>query len=501
MGEEPTWIEKLFWGDPHAAREAERMRAFAAERLPAYIATFIRCMLQPGQVVSPDPETNIKFWIKGIDEKLSSQLREILHHPDLQRLEATWRGLHYLASRTQTGDLLKIRVLNVTRAELSADLDRAAGAGDGALVRLLVEEEYDRPGGEPYGLLVGDYEFGPGPEDVALLEYLSHIAASALAPFVAAASPRMFRLDRWVELARPSLLAQLFEGAEYAAWRSFRQSEDSRYVALTLPRVLARAPFGANSRRVEAFDFEEVEDDNPSDPYLWMNAAWAYAACVTRAFAAHGWLARTRGLEGGGKVEGLAVPTRPTDSGDVTRCSTEVAMNDRREYELSNLGFLPLLHTKDIDNAVFMGAQSCHKPQRHSDPCDNASAELSAKFNMLLCVVRFAHCLRVMARDRVGPPLGTGDYERWFNDWLSAYVLTETSPVPDEERDYLIANVLTEFSAEDHERARRPLAAARVEVREAKGRPGRYAVSAYLTPTYQFACLTMPLRLVMEIRA
>ena len=229
------------------------------------------------------------------------------------------------------------------------------------------------------------------------------MAAAAHAPFVAAAGPKMFNLDSFTELANPRDLAKIFDSVEYAAWKSFRESEDSRYVALTMPRVLARLPYGENFKRVDEFNFEENVDGKDHDKYLWMNAAWAYAARITDAFAKYGWMARTRGVEGGGKVEGLPVHTFPTDDGDVAmKCPTEIAISDRREFELSNLGFLPLLHSKDSDFAVFMGAQSCQKPKTYFDPAANANAELSAKFNCILCTSRFAHYLKVMARDKIG---------------------------------------------------------------------------------------------------
>jgi type VI secretion system protein ImpC len=424
----------------------------------------------------------IKEYVAALDRRLSAQLREVMHHPDFRALESTWRGLHYLVSRTETSPLLQIRVLNVGKQELARDFRRAGSYDLSALFDKVVTDVYSRPGGEPYGLLVGDYAFGRDEQDIGLLKAIAHVAAAAHALFVVGASPTMFNLERYTELPAPRDLAKIFQGVEYAAWRSFRESEDSRYVALTLPPVLARAPFGADSRRVEAFDFEEAGDETHSDTHVWMNAAWAYAACVTRAFAEYGWLARTFGVYGGGKVEGLAVVTRPTDSGGVTKCSTEIAISDRRNFELSNFGFLPLIHIKDTDNAVFMGAQSCQKPQKYFDAAAYANAELSAMINVLMCLSRFAHCIKAMARDRIGPPLRASDCERWLNDWLSDYVIAD----PDR-------------SSED-EWARRPLTTGRVEVREVRGRPGRYEVTADLAPNFQLEVWTV-LRLVMEIRA
>ena len=453
-----------------------------AERAKDSFRQFLAQVVQPGQVVSKDAETNIKYWIAEIDKKLSAQLNEVMHAPEFQQLEATWRGLHYLVHQTETSDQLKIRVLNVSKRDLFKDLEKAAEFDQSALFKKVYEEEYGQLGGEPYGLLVGDYEFGRNAEDISLLRMISNVAAAAHAPFVAGASPKLFNFERFTELTAPRDLAKIFSSVEYASWKSFRESEDSRYVALTLPRVLARLPYGQDFKRVEAFNFEEFVDGKDHDKYLWMNAAWAYAARVTDAVAKYGWFAKTRGVEGGGKVEGLPVHTFPTDDGDVAmKCPTEIAISDRREFELSNLGFLPLLHSKNRDFAVFMGAQSCQKPKQYFDPAANANAELSAKFNYILCVSRFAHYLKVMARDKIGSFMEVSDCERWLNEWIMNYV---------------IANPQT---AGDEAKAKHPLADARVEVRAVKGKPGWYEAIAYLRPHFQLETLTTSMRLVAEV--
>jgi type VI secretion system protein ImpC len=452
------------------------------ERNKDYVGQFLRQVVQPGQVVSKDVENNIKYWIAEIDKKLSAQLNEIMHDSDFQRLEATWRGLHYLVHQSETGESLKIRVLNVSKRDLFKDLERAIEFDQSALFKKVYEEEYGQLGGEPYGMLVGDYEFTRHPEDINLLKMVSNVAAAAHAPFVAGGAPKLFNFDRFTELTAPRDLAKIFSSVEYAAWKSFRESEDSRYVGLTLPHVLARLPYGQDFKRVDAFNFEEFVDGKDHDKYLWMNAAWAYAARITDAFAKHGWMARTRGVEGGGKVEGLPVHTFPTDDGDVSmKCPTEIAISDRREFELSNLGFLPLLHSKNRDFAVFMGAQSCQKPKQYFDPAANANAELSAKFNYILCVSRFAHYLKVMARDKIGSFMEVGDCQRWLNEWIMNYVLANPE------------------NAGDEAKAKSPLADARVEVRAVKGKPGWYEAVAWLRPHFQLETLTTSMRLVAEV--
>lgn len=447
----------------------------------SYIEQFIAQAVKPDQVVSKEVEENIKYWIAAIDQKLSAQLNEVMHHEAFQKLEATWRGLHYLVNNTETSESLKIRVLNVTKKDLLKDLEKAVEFDQSALFKKAYEEEYGQLGGEPYGLMVGDFEFSRSPEDMSLLKMISNVAAAAHTPFVSAASPKLFNMDSFQELANPRDLAKIFSGVEYATWKSFRESEDSRYVALTLPHVLGRLPYGANFKPVEEFNFEEDVDGRDASKYLWMNAAWAYATRITDSFAKYGWFSRIRGVEGGGKVEGLPVHTFPTDDGDIAmKCPTEIAITDRREFELSNLGFLPLLHAKNTDYAVFMGAQSCQKPKTYFDPAANANAELSAKFNYLLNVSRFAHYLKVMARDKIGSDMEVGDCERWLNDWIVNYVCDPKT-------------------ASEETKAKYPLAEARVEVREVKGKPGWYEAVAYLRPHFQLEALSASMRLVAEV--
>ncbi|MBI3469036.1 MAG: type VI secretion system contractile sheath large subunit [Planctomycetes bacterium] len=452
------------------------------ERAKDYFRQFIDQAIKPGQVVSKDVESNIKFWIGEIDKKLSAQLNEVMHDEGFQKLEGTWRGLQYLVQQSETGENLKIRVLNVTKRELFKDLEKAAEFDQSSLFKKIYEEEYGQLGGQPYGMLVADYEFGRNDEDVRLLKMVSQVAAAAHAPLVAAASPKMFNMENFTELANPRDLAKIFESVEYAAWKSFRESEDSRYVALTMPRVLARLPYGQNFKKVDEFNFEEFVDGKQHDKYSWMSASWAYAVRITDAFAKWGWMARTRGVEGGGKVEGLPVHTFPTDDGDVAmKCPTEIAISDRREFELSNLGFLPLLHSKGNDFAVFLGAQSCQKPKTYFDPNANANAELSAKFNLILNTSRFAHYLKVMARDKIGSFMEVAECGVWLNDWINKYVVANPQDVGEETK------------------ARCPLADAKVEVRAVKGKPGSYEAVAYLRPHYQLETLSTSMRLVAEV--
>ncbi len=451
-------------------------------RAKDYFKQFLNQVVQPGHVVSKDVESNIKYWIKEIDKKMSVQLDQIMHAPELQKLEGTWRGLHYLVHQSETGENLQIRVLNASKRELFKDLDKAVEFDQSTLFKKIYEEEYGQLGGQPYGLLVGDFQFDRTAEDIAMLQKLSNVAAASHAPFVSAAECGMFNMESYTELSSPRDLAKIFQSVEYAPWKSFRESQDSRYVALALPRVLGRLPYGAKFRRVDEFDYEESVDGSNHDKYLWMNAAWAYASRITDAQAKHGWSARSRGVEGGGKVEGLPVHTFPTDDGGVAmKCPTEIAITDRREFELSELGFLPLIHAKNRDFAAFMGAQSCQKPQKYMSADANANAELSAKFNYMLCVSRFAHYLKVMARDKIGSFMEVEECARWLNDWIQNFVLANPG------------------SAGDELKAKKPLADAKIEVQQVAGKPGYYEAVAYLRPHFQLEALTTSMRLVAEI--
>jgi type VI secretion system protein ImpC len=452
------------------------------ERNKDYVGQFLRQILGPDKVISKDVETSVKYWIAQIDNKLSVQLNEVMHHPDFQRLESSWRGLHYLVHQSETSDLLKIRVLNVSKRDLFKDLERAIEFDQSAMYKKIYEEEYGQLGGQPYGMLVGDYEFGRHPEDISLLKMISNVAACAHAPFIAAAAPKLFNFDRFTELTAPRDLAKIFGGVEFTTWRGFRDSEDSRYVALTLPHVLGRLPYGSDFKRVDEFNFEEFVDGKDHDKYLWMNAAWAYAARVTDAYARDGWFMRTRGVEGGGRVDGLPVHTFPTDDGDVAmKCPTEIAISDRREFELSNLGFLPLLHSKNNDFAVFMGSQTAQKPKQYFEADANSNAELSTKLNYIMCVSRFAHYLKVMARDKIGSFMEVTDCERWLNRWINNYVVTNPE------------------TAGEETKAKSPLREAKVEVRAVKGKPGWYEAVAWLRPHFQLETLTASMRLVAEV--
>ncbi|EJZ57840.1 MULTISPECIES: type VI secretion system contractile sheath large subunit [Pseudomonas] len=445
------------------------------------LAEFATQVLDEGMAIDKDTVAMINDRISQIDQLISAQLNEVLHHTDFQKLEASWRGLHMLVQNTETSTRLKLRLLNVTQKELQNDLEKAVEFDQSALFKKIYEEEYGTFGGHPFSLLVGDYTFGRHPQDIGLLEKLSNVAAAAHAPFIAAASPRLFDMNSFTELAVPRDLSKVFESQELIKWRSFRESEDSRYVSLVLPHFLLRLPYGPDTSPVEGITY--VEDVNGTDhsKYLWGNAAWALSQRITEAFAKYGWCAAIRGAEGGGAVEGLPAHTFRTSSGDLSlKCPTEVAITDRREKELNDLGFIALCHKKNSDVAVFFGGQTTNKSKVYNTNEANANARISAMLPYVLAASRFAHYLKVIMRDKVGSFMTRDNVQTYLNNWIADYVLINDN-------------------APQEIKAQYPLREARVDVTEVAGKPGAYRATVFLRPHFQLEELTASIRLVATL--
>ncbi len=448
------------------------------------VRTLAEQALAQTQLISSDAIKSIEAIIADLDHKLSEQVNLILHHPDLQKLEGTWRGLHYLINNTETDEMLKIRFMDITKLELSKTLKKFKGTAwdQSPIFKRVYEEEYGQFGGEPFGCLMGDYYFDHSPPDVELLGEISKISAAAHVPFIAGASPSLMQMESWQELANPSDLTKIFTTPEYASWRSLRESEDARYIGLTMPRYLARLPYGAKTIPVEEFDFEEDTGAADHSKYTWSNAAYAMAVNINRSFKLYGWCSRIRGVESGGAVEGLPTHTFPTDDGGVDmKCPTEIAISDRREAELAKNGFMPLLHSKNSDFAAFIGAQSLQKPFEYDDPDATANANLAARLPYLFACCRFAHYLKCIVRDKIGSFKERADMQAWLQKWIMNYVDGDPAHAP------------------EHVKARKPLAAAEVVVEEVEGNPGYYTSKFFLRPHYQLEGLTVSLRLVSKL--
>ncbi len=446
------------------------------------VRTLAEQALAATALVSDDAVKSINAIIAEIDKKLSEQLNLIIHHEDFKKLEGTWRGLHHLVSNTETDETLKIRVLNISKKEIGSTFKKFAGAAwdQSPLFKKLYEEEFGMPGGQPYGAIIGDYNFDHSAPDVEILKGMAQIAAAAHAPFITASAPTLFGMESWQELSNPRDLTKIFQSPEYAPWRSLRDSDDAKYLGLTMPRFLSRTPYGATTNPVDEFAFEEDTEGADHNKYVWSNAAYAMGTNITRSFKLYGWCARIRGAESGGMLESLPCHTFPTDDGGVDmKCPTEIAITDRREAELAKNGMMPLSHWKNTDYAVFVGAQSLQKPAVYDDPDATANANLAARMPYLFATCRFAHYLKTIVRDKIGSFKERDDMQQWLNNWIKNYVVAG--------------------NASEIEKARRPLAAAEVVVEEVPGNPGYYSSKFFLRPHYQLEGLTISLRLVSKL--
>lgn len=456
----------------------------AKEAVENAVKTLAQQALEQTSLVSDDVIASVEAIIAEIDGKLSEQINQILHHEDYQKLEGAWRGLHHLVNNTETDEMLKIRVMNITKKELHKTVKKFKGTAwdQSPIFKKMYEEEYGQFGGEPYGCLVGDYHFDHSPPDVELLGEMAKISAACHAPFIAGVAPSVMQMDSWSELTNPRDLTKIFQTPEYAAWRSLRESEDSKYIGLAMPRFLARLPYGAASDPVEEFAFEEDTEAADSSKYCWANSAYAMATNITRSFKMYGWCSRIRGIESGGAVEGLPCHTFPTDDGGVDmKCPTEIAISDRREAELAKNGFMPLIHKKNSDFAAFIGAQSLHQPAEYDDPDATANANLGARLPYLFATCRFAHYLKCIVRDKIGSFKERKEMQSWLQEWIMQYV--DGNP----------------GTSSETIKAQKPLAAAEVVVEEVEGNPGYYTSKFFLRPHYQLEGLSVSLRLVSKL--
>jgi type VI secretion system protein ImpC len=456
----------------------------AKSAVEAAVQTLAQQALSQSTLIGKDVVVSINAMIAAIDAKLTEQINQILHNSEFQKLEGAWRGLHYMVTNTETDEHLKIRVMDISKQELGKTLKRYKGTAwdQSPLFKKVYEEEYGQFGGEPFGALVGDYHFDHSPADVEILGEMAKISASAHAPFITGTASTLMQMESWQELSNPRDLTKIFSTPEYAAWRSLRESDDSKYLGMCMPRFLARTPYGAKTNPVEEFDFEEDTTGADHNKYAWANAAYAMATNINRSYKTYGWGSRIRGIESGGAVENLPLHTFPTDDGGVDqKCPTEIAISDRREAELSKAGLLSMIHRKNSDFAAFIGAQSLNKPAEYDDPDATSNANLAARLPYLFACNRFAHYLKCIVRDKIGSFKEKHEMERWLNAWIMNYV--DGDPI----------------NSSEETKAKKPLAAAEVVVEEVEGNPGYYTSKFFLRPHYQLEGLTVSLRLVSKL--
>lgn len=461
------------WDDPKGKLIRDAVKTLAAQAL------------ESAQAIPGDVYKTINDMVAALDKTISRQVNQILHHPDFQKLESAWRGLHYMVNNTETDTSLKIRVMNISKKDATKSLKKFRGTSwdQSPLFKKVYGAEFDQLGGSPYGMLVGDYEFSHQADDVDLLTDFAKIASAAHAPFISAASSNLLDMDSWQELSNPRDLAKVVDAPTHAKWNGFRDSLDSAYVGLTAPRVLGRLPYGGKHGQscddYEAF-VEEVDGKDHSK-YLWMNSAYAMGTNIARAFKLYGWCSRIRGVESGGTVEGLPVHNFPTDDGGTDmKCPTEIAIGDRREQEMAGLGLMPLIHRKGTDQATYISAQSVNRPIKYQKEEDNANAQLTARLQYMFAMCRFAHYMKVMVRDKIGSFKERADMEKYLNDWITNYVTTDSG-------------------ASETVKAEYPLAEARVEVADVKGNPGFYTAKFFLRPHFQLEGLKANLHLVSKL--
>lgn len=461
------------------------------DRLKELLSALAAESLKGTMVYKKGVSQTIKQAVDAIDGMVSKQLAKIMHHPEFQKLEGSWRGLNYLVKNSETGPSLKLKVLNCRKRELLQDLTKAADFDQSKIWRKLYEDEFGMPGGQPYGALIGDYAFTNHPDDMEILGGMSKVAAAAFCPFVSSADPALFNFKKWTDIYKPMDLATDFDSIEYTKWKSFRKTPDSRFVALTMPRTLARLPYGENTKPIDEFGFEEVPLGKGKksisvshDEYCWMNSAYVYGTKLTDAFAKHGMCVAVRGVAGGGKVEGLPAHIFEAEDGDMDlKCPTEVNITDRRTKELSDLGFMPLSHFKNTDYAAFIHGQTTQRPEKYRGPnadAANANAEIMARLPYIMATSRFAHYLKIIARDAIGSFMERDECEDFLNEWIMDYVCVSKKP-------------------SQKEKARLPLAEAKVQVKEVKGKPGSYQAVAWLRPWIQLEELTTSFRMVARI--
>ncbi|WMS44084.1 type VI secretion system contractile sheath large subunit [Acuticoccus sp. MNP-M23] len=455
----------------------------AASDVENAVTTLVAQALADTSLIKEDVLDTIEEMIAVIDKKLTDQVNEIMHAPEFQQIESAWRGLHHLVFNSETDSALQIKVLNISKNELNGMFKQYPGArwDQSPLFKQIYEQEFGQLGGHPYGALVGDYYFSQQPQDVAIMRSMAKIASAAHAPFMSGVDPNMLNMDSWRELANPRDLGKIFDTPEYAAWRGLRDETDTRYLGLCMPRVLSRLPYGAATDPVEEFAYEEETDGHDGEKYGWMNAAYAMAVNVNRAYKEYGWSTRIRGVKSGGEVLNLPIHTFPTDDGTDMKCPTEIAISDRREGELSAAGFLPIIHRKNTDKAAFIGGQSIYKPKKYDKPEATASDNLSARLPYIFATSRFAHYLKCMVRDQIGSSKERDELESWLQSWINRYVLTNPS------------------IASEAQKAEKPLADASVKVVEDEENPGYYSARFYLRPHYQLEGMDIGLSLVSRL--
>ena len=447
------------------------------------VEALITQLVEPGRKVEKVSKATVDEMIAEIDKKLSLQVDGILHHADFQKLESAWNSLKFLIDNTDFRENIRMELLSASKEDLLEDFEDAPEVTKSGLYKTLYTAEYGQFGGKPYGNIIANYEFGPGPQDIKLLQYVASVSAMSHAPFIAAAGPEFFGLDDFNGLPNLKDLKSIFEGPQYIKWQSFRELEDARYVALTLPRFLLRLPYGPDTKPVKAFNYEE-DVSASHEHYLWGNTAFTFASRLTDSFAKYRWCTNVIGPLGGGAVEDLPVHQFESMGALQTKIPTEVLISDRREFELAEEGFISLAMRKGSDNACFFSANSVQKPKYFGISPEGKEAELNFKLGTQLPYMfvanRLAHYLKVIQRENIGSWKERTDLDRELNAWIRQYIADQDNP-----------------SAET--RSRRPLRQAQITVEDVEGEPGWYRVGLKVRPHFKYMGAYFTLSLVGKL--
>jgi type VI secretion system protein ImpC len=468
-------IDVMAYTDAAALAESR-----ANERFGAELSFFLESVIQSGESIEKIDKYVLDKIIADIDSKISDQLDEVMHHPDFQKMESAWRSLKFLVDRTDFRKNVKIDLLDLGKEELVEDFEDAAEIIQSGLYKQVYSDEYDTPGGEPYGVMISNYEFSSGPEDVGFLQNISKVAAACHCPFIGSATPKFFGKEKVQDLPKIEDLHTFMDRSEFLRWNAFRKTEDSRYVGLTMPRFALRLPYGADTIPVKEFNYTEKITGEDHDKYLWGNGSFAFAANMVRSFIDNGWCVQIRGPESGGKVEDLPVHFFDVGKGTQMKIPTEILIPETREFEFANEGFIPLSFYKNRNYACFFSANSSQKPQEYDDPTVTANMRINSRLPYIFMVSRIAHYLKVIQRENIGTTKSRSVLQDELNKWVKGLVTEMPDPGPE-----LIAT--------------HPLKAAEVLVNEIPDNPGFFSVSLSVMPHFQIEGIDINLSLVSQM--
>ncbi|WP_181186476.1 type VI secretion system contractile sheath large subunit [Cronobacter sakazakii] len=467
--------------DIDAWQDSQRLAdASADERVTAAVRVFLERLKQSGQQVEKLDKTLLDHHIAELDRQISRQLDTVMHHPEFQQVESLWRGLKHLVNRTDYRQNVRTEILDIAKEDLRQDFEDAPEIIQSGLYWHTYTAEYDMPGGEPVGAVISSYEFDASAQDMALLRNISKVSAAAHMPFIGAVGPKFFLKDSMEEVAAIKDIGNYFDRAEYIKWKAFRDTDDARYIGLTLPRVLGRLPYGPDTVPVRSFNYVEEVKGPDHEKYLWTSASFAFAANMVKSFINNGWCVQIRGPQAGGAVQGLPIHLYDLGTGNQVKIPSEVMIPETREFEFANLGFIPLSYYKNRDYACFFSANSAQKPALYDTPDATANSRINARLPYIFLLSRIAHYLKLIQRENIGTTKDRRLLELELNNWVRGLVTEMTDPG-------------------DELQASHPLRDAKVVVEDIEDNPGFFRVRLYAVPHFQVEGMDVSLSLVSQM--